>query len=197
MPKRSRKFTYSVVAALVISLSLLGGWLLSESLTSQPSQSIPSQDTRELIDQYFAEALEHMHNKHYHQAVDSWQKLLLLNDRMPEAHVNLGFTLYELGRFHAARDHFLIASDLNAYQANAYYGLAICSEQLGDIPVALGAMRSFVHLAEPDDPFVRKARAAIWEWESRRPSPGVTADDDSVQKEPAAASEENQTRSGG
>jgi hypothetical protein len=36
---------------------------------------------------------------------------------------------------------------------------------LNDRPMALGAMRTFVHLAQPDDPYLRKARAALWEWQ--------------------------------
>ena len=35
---------------------------------------------------------------------------------------------------------------------------------LGDKEAALGAMRSYIHLAPPDDAYVKKARSAIWEW---------------------------------
>jgi hypothetical protein len=38
-------------------------------------------------------------------------------------------------------------------------------EGLHDVAGALGAMRSYVHLVKDDDPYVRKANAAIWEWE--------------------------------
>ena len=31
---------------------------------------------------------------------------------------------------------------------------------------ARGAMRTYAHLAPKDDPFRRKAEAALWEWES-------------------------------
>jgi hypothetical protein len=43
--------------------------------------------------------------------------------------------------------------------------LAVALEGLKDIPGALGAMRSYVHLSKNDDPYLRKANAAIWEWE--------------------------------
>jgi hypothetical protein len=52
-------------------------------------------------------------------------------------------------------------------QANAYYGLATALEAGGDLEGALGAMRTYVHLEAPDAPFLRKAAAAIWEWETR------------------------------
>ena len=36
-----------------------------------------------------------------------------------------------------------------------------------DYEGALGAMRSYIHLSPPNDPFLAKARAAIWEWETK------------------------------
>ena len=46
-------------------------------------------------------------------------------------------------------------------QLNAYYGLAVALEALGDLAGAKGAMRTYVHLGKPDDPYVRKAEAAV------------------------------------
>ena len=80
--------------------------------------------------------------------------------------VCIGVGLWAMGRTHSARDFFVGALELKPSQVNAYYGLAEASEALGDMSTALGAMRSFVHLARPDDPFVRRARAALWEWQS-------------------------------
>jgi len=85
---------------------------------------------------------------------------------MPEAHVNMGFALIGKENYKAAADFFSSAIELRPYQANAYWGLAISLEQLGDLEGALGAMRTFIHLSPPNDPFVRKARSALWEWES-------------------------------
>ena len=50
-------------------------------------------------------------------------------------------------------------------QANAYWGLAVALEKLGDLHVALGAMRTYIHLSPADDPYVRRARSALWEWD--------------------------------
>lgn len=58
-----------------------------------------------------------------------------------------------------------------ASAASKSKGVALCAVELeaqGDIGGALGAMRTFVHLSPPDDPYVRKARAALWEWQSGR-----------------------------
>ena len=91
-----------------------------------------------------------------------------MDPEMPEAYVNLGFALVGLERWREAGDFFMSAATLNPEQANAYYGLAVALDARGDREGALGAMRSFVHLSAPDDPFVPKARAALWEWQAAR-----------------------------
>jgi tetratricopeptide (TPR) repeat protein len=84
---------------------------------------------------------------------------------MPEAHVNMGFAMLGVQQYAMARDFFDAAIEINVDQLNAYYGLAMALEALGDVGGALGAMRTYVHLSKSDDPFLRKANAAIWEWE--------------------------------
>ena len=78
----------------------------------------------------------------------------------------MGYALLGKGRHQAARDFFVSAIELRPRQANAYYGLAVAMEGEEDLAGALGAMRSFIHLSAPDDPFLAKARAALWEWET-------------------------------
>ncbi len=39
-------------------------------------------------------------------------------------------------------------------------------EKLGDLEMALGAMHSYLHLTPEDDPYRRRAMAAVWEWQS-------------------------------
>lgn len=115
----------------------------------------------------FGQAVTMLHAKRYEHAVTALHRVLELAPRMPEAHANMGFALLGLGRPAAARDFFASAIDLRAGQANAYYGLGVALEALGDLPGATGAMRSYVHLAPADDPHLRRARAALWEWEAR------------------------------
>ena len=88
----------------------------------------------------------------------------------PEAYLLLGRAL-EGKRDHAtARDFYLAALDRDPMLADAYWGVATSSENLGDLEFALGAMRSYLHV-EPDlDPGrlrINQARSAIWEWESQ------------------------------
>ncbi|HSO06802.1 MAG TPA: tetratricopeptide repeat protein [Pelomicrobium sp.] len=133
----------------------------------------------------FDQGVAMLHARQYEHAVVALHRVLELDPALPEAHVNLGYALIGLERYGAARDFFEGATALRPAQANAYYGLAVALEALGDVAGALGAMRTFVHLAPGDDPFRRRARAAIWEWEARLapaaaqpaafPEPGISS----------------------
>ncbi len=127
----------------------------------------------------FDQAIAMLHAKEYDFAITALHRVIELSPKMPEAHVNMGFALMGLKRYKAAGDFFASAIRLKPYQGNAYWGLAVSLDQLGDTEAALGAMRSYIHLAPPNDPYVRKARSALWEWESklkRGPLPQAEAD---------------------
>lgn len=117
------------------------------------------------IDARFQQAVAMMHAKKYDYALQALHRVLQLSPRLPQAHINMGFVLVELHKPAAAADFFTTALELSPYEANAYYGLAEALEQMGDLQGALGAMRSYIHLSKPDDPYVRKARAALGEWD--------------------------------
>jgi tetratricopeptide (TPR) repeat protein len=118
------------------------------------------------IDERFQQAIAMLHAKQYDFAIKALHRVIELAPQMPEAYVNMGFALIGKENYKAAADFFNSAIEIRPYQANAYWGLAISLEQLGDLEGALGAMRTFIHLSPPNDPFVRKARSALWEWES-------------------------------
>jgi tetratricopeptide (TPR) repeat protein len=115
----------------------------------------------------FEQAAYMLHARQYENAITALHRVIELDPRMPEAYVNMGYALLGLKRNKAARDFFKTAINLNPYQGNAYWGLAVTLENDGDLPEALGAMRIYIHLAKPGDPYVRRARSALWEWESR------------------------------
>ena len=170
---RRRKTHYIKVSLLMLVAILIFGWLLNtwmtEKLTIPLSGNTAEYSSNRSLDQLFTEAVRHMQHGEYERAISLWHSALLINPSIPEVKVNMGFSLYEMGRFTAARDFFISAMGQDAFQANAYYGLAITSEKMGDLKGAMGAMRSYIHLAanNEDERFVRKARAAIWEWESQ------------------------------
>jgi tetratricopeptide (TPR) repeat protein len=123
----------------------------------------------------FNQAVLMLHAKQYEHAAAALHRVLELDPAIPEAHVNMGFAMIGLGRHAVARDFFHSAIELRPMQANAYYGLAEALEGLGDIPGALGAMQTYLHLAPADDAFRVKAQSAIWEWERQRGAPGESA----------------------
>lgn len=116
------------------------------------------------IRQRFDQGVAMLQAKNYEHALTAFHRVLELSPNMPEAHVNAGFALIGLKRYGIARDFFEGALALRKTQLNAYYGLAEALEGMNDLPGALGAMRAYLHLAPADDPYRRKAEAAVWEW---------------------------------
>jgi cytochrome c oxidase subunit I len=130
------------------------------------------------IDNLFNQGVASLNSRHYEAAASQLHRVLELTPKMPEAHVNMGFALLGMQRYDMARTSFENAIALKQDQLNAYFGLAVALEGLRDLPGALGAMRSYVHLSKADDLYVRKANAAIWEWEEelkKSASPATTS----------------------
>lgn len=128
-----------------------------------------AQDAREKeVRRQFDGAVSMLRARRYERAAAALQRVLELAPGMPEAHVNMGFALLGLQRATLARSHFDRATTLNASQANAYFGLALAHEARGELDLAMGAMRSYLHLARAEDEaHLARARAALWEWETR------------------------------
>ncbi|MFQ5488024.1 MAG: tetratricopeptide repeat protein [Gammaproteobacteria bacterium] len=115
----------------------------------------------------FQQAVMMLHAGRYEHAATALHRVLALSPRLTAAHVNMGYAMLGLKRLPEAESFFRTAIDLDPYQGNAYWGLAEVFEQRGDLEAALGAMRTYIHLAPPGDPYVRRARAALWEWDTR------------------------------
>ncbi len=108
-----------------------------------------------------------LHARQYEHAATALHRVLALTPALPDAHVNMGFAMLGLKRTKEAREFFEGATALNPSQANAYYGLALAWEAAGDLAMATGAMRSYLHLARNEKPeHLKRARAALWEWEA-------------------------------
>jgi cytochrome c oxidase subunit I len=138
----------------------------ASALTVTPEVAAHAAHKRqEEIDARFNAGASLLAAKQYEAAANELHRLLELAPDMPEAHVNMGYAMIGMQRYAVARDFFDTAINLRTNQTNAYYGLALALEGLNDYGGALGAMRSYVHLSKPDDPFLRKANSAIWEWE--------------------------------
>ena len=117
------------------------------------------------VSRRFAQGVALLNAKQFEAAASELHRVLKLAPNMPEAHVNMGFAMLGVLQYPMARNFFDSAISINVDQLNAYYGLAMALEAMGDVGGALGAMRTYVHLSKSDDPFLRKANAAVWEWE--------------------------------
>jgi tetratricopeptide (TPR) repeat protein len=158
---------------LLTVLLVLGGgaWLARWPATHAPQAvdaPAPAPEPQAELQRRFDEAVVLLHGKQHGRAVEAWRGVLQLSPNLTEAHVNLGFALLGQQQPVPARQSFERAIDLRPGQANAYYGLALSHEALQDLELALGAMRSYLHLARnEDDAHLARARAALWEWESQ------------------------------
>lgn len=181
IPDQPKVASFLSVLLLLAIIGLLGGLSRSPELATLEDTVAPRidpvQDPRghasaareEQITERFQQAVMMLHAGEYEYAITALHRVIALAPRMPEAYVNMGYALLGLKQYAAARDFFQTAVDLRPYQGNAYWGLAVAAEGMNDLPVALGAMRTYIHLA-PSDPasedYVRRARAALWEWEN-------------------------------
>ncbi|MBF0379735.1 MAG: hypothetical protein HQL69_01880 [Magnetococcales bacterium] len=121
----------------------------------------------EKIAQRFKEGAVMLHAKQYKYAITAFQWVLSQQPELPEANVNMGFAMLGLDKNKIAHDFFARTIEIKPTQANAYYGLAIALENMKDIEGARGAMRTFIHLSKKDNPYLPKARAALWVWEEK------------------------------
>lgn len=159
--------------ALTVAAVLLGGfWIARTPPAERPGQALataagggaPDAELRRRFDA----AVALLNAQQYAQAASALHRVIELAPRLPEAHVNLGFAMLGLQRPALARTAFENALALKPDQANAYYGLALAHESLGDLELALGAMRSYLHLGRTEnEAHLRRARAAVWEWQSQ------------------------------
>lgn len=132
------------------------------------TQAVTAQSREQELRELFHQGAMLLQQRRHAEAAATLARVLQLAPQLTEAQANMGFAQLGLGRTAAAREHFEQALRLNERHLNAYYGLALCLERSGDLDAALGAMRVYVHLAPQDDPYARKAWAAIWEWQAIR-----------------------------
>jgi len=140
--------------------------MLTTAKAKPESQSQTNDGSTDDLQTSFQDAVALLNARHYEQAVDAFHKVLMLRPEMPEANVNMGYSLLGLQRYEMARQFFQSTIDLRPAQRNAYFGLAVAHEGLGELPEAIAAMQIYVHLAPQDDPYRRKAESALWEWQA-------------------------------
>lgn len=167
----------AVTAIILLGTILLGFFIAPSTDHSKPPGGGQQESATVVTDGHdfkhiFLQAAHMLAAGHHQEAIAELERARELRPRQPEIYVNLGFAKLVAGDSRAAEQYFRTALDLRPGQVNAYFGWAESLEALGDIEAALGAMRTFIHLAAEDDPFLRRAHSAVWEWSetlSRRP----------------------------
>ncbi|MGE5097110.1 MAG: tetratricopeptide repeat protein [Betaproteobacteria bacterium] len=166
-PKRDAR---APAAILTAALVFLGGLVVTVIPRESPDGATAagtgaSRPHAAEIDERFRQGVVMLHAKRYEYAVAAFHQVLKYAPDLPEAHVDMGYALVGLGQYKPAYDFFESATTLRPQQANAYYGMALALEGMGDIRGAIGAMRTYLHLVDAADPHRRKAESALWEWE--------------------------------
>ena len=121
---------------------------------------------REETDLRFKQGVTMLQARQFDHALTAFRRVLALAPGMPEAHANIGFALLGKQEYAAAADEFDRATTLRPEQINAYYGMAVALEGMGNQRAAIEAMRAYLHRAPGDDPYREKAEAAVWEWQA-------------------------------
>ncbi|RRJ85274.1 hypothetical protein D0544_09490 [Aestuariirhabdus litorea] len=121
----------------------------------------------------FQQAVLMLHAKQYELAVVALHKVIEMDPEMPEAHTNMGFALLGLERWGAAKDFFIVATELDPSQLNAYYGMALAYAGLELYPQAIGAMVTYEHRADDADAYRLNAHQLIERWRTAEDSRGA------------------------
>lgn len=169
-PALRRRDVRLLALGLTVAAVLIGGlvleWSGRRSEAENRRQHAREQRAAE-IDTRFKQGVIMLHTKQFDHAVAAFHRVIELAPKMPEAHVNLGFALLGRKDYKAALDFFHSATELKQDQLNAYFGMAECYEALGNLRAALESMETYLHLTKPDDPYRRRAEAAVWEWREK------------------------------
>lgn len=168
------------VIPLAVTITLLGGGLLSIYLTRDAVRPAPEEtvaraaphgfledDAARRAHQSFQQGVAMLQAGHFDHAITALHEVLAIYPALPEAHLNMGFALLGAGEPEAATDFFNSATDLRPSLHNAYYGLALAERESGNDKAALAAMQAYTHLAAADERHLPRAQAIIWELQAK------------------------------
>lgn len=167
---RRRRRSHLLAAAAILAIILAVGFVLEfvpasgPKIGAVPQPAAPASVTP--FGKAFARGVEAMRLGDAAAAALAFDEARSINPHIAEAHINLGFAYLAMKRAGEAATAFDRALTIDSGKVNAYYGLGSALDATGDRKGAIGAMRTFIHLAADTDPFKRKARAALWEWEA-------------------------------
>lgn len=115
----------------------------------------------------------------FEHAVTAFHRVLVLAPRLPEAHLNMGFALYELKDYLGAQRFFEGAKALAPDFLNVEYGLALSLFAQGQTVEAVHHMERYLGGLRKDDPFreLAEGKMKIMESALKARQSGRTAHD--------------------
>lgn len=157
-------------ALIVVILACVAVGAIPDSGNGAESAANPPSETAipdPVFAKLFADGVAFMQQGRIHEAIITFEAAQKRQPNVPEAAVNLGFL--HLSRKDYPRSRALFEQTIRNHpsQTNAYWGVAMAAEGMGDTEFALDAIRTFMHLEPESSPFHRKALAAAWEWEEQ------------------------------
>lgn len=157
-----------LVFAMLVPAVLPGNFSFTAALpVSQGSDPRQEEDKlqRELAAR-FKQGVAMLQLGEFEHAVTAFHRVLVLAPGLPEAHLNMGFALYELKDYQGAQRFFEGAKALAPDFLNVEYGLAISLFAQGKAIEAVHHMATYLRGLKHDDPFRKAAEEKMKKMES-------------------------------
>lgn len=164
-------FAVSVVIAALIAVAPAERRIKAVQLKAKAVTARDAKHARQAlaaeVRQRFAQGVAMLQLREYSHAITAFHRVLALDPKIPEAHVNMGFAYLGLVDHVGAQRFFEGALALAPQTANAHYGLALTQAAQGRLPAAVDAMRRYLAFAAADDPFRGQGEARLAEMMGR------------------------------
>lgn len=145
-----------------------------QDLGAEPARADVAETETASVDpqarKHLADVRQLLRDGKYDQALERLNAVRPEVQHLPESLVLVGNALLGKRDYRTAGDFFYAAVDRDPTLADGYFGVAVAAEGLGDLELAIGGMRNYLHMQTDPDKYrlkVAQARAAIWEWESK------------------------------
>ncbi len=153
------------VVTLLFALVLIGG---CSSGSADKSKKAEAEDNAPTVDNavnqgklHFDAGIQGMYEKKYDRAIEEFEKSLGYNPHSPSTLNNIGFAYYDKGDMDKAVEYHARALDNDPSFTNAYFGLALTLEGMGQKEGALKNWKEFLKRTEPGSKWAQKARKHI------------------------------------
>jgi len=102
------------------------------------------------IDTHYKRAEDYIGKRDYNKAIEEFEKIIKLDDKQIEAHMNLAFIYVRLGKGAMAEKKFLKVLSLDRHKSKAIIGLAMSCKIQGKLDEARKELESFLEI-KPED----------------------------------------------